>query len=84
MTVTKLGERLGEGMAEVAKSVSELVARHDALSLVIAIEVAGERRPMVAIRGRYERDPYSALAALTRMKYLMQRRLDRLDFQEER
>jgi hypothetical protein len=71
-------------MAEVALEITDLIANREALSLIIAIEVAGERRPMLAVRGRYERDPYSALTALTRAAHLLQKRLDRQDFQETR
>jgi hypothetical protein len=83
-TVTNLGELLGKGMQEVVDEIHDLITSREALSLIIAVEVAGERRPMVAVRGRYERDPYSALTALVRTEHLVQRRLDRLDFQETR
>lgn len=84
MSVSKLGDVLGRGMADVVDELRGRIQEGEVLSLALVVEVMGERRPMTVIRGRFQTDPYSALAALTRAKHVLQLRLDGLDFAESR
>lgn len=84
MSVSKLGASLSKGMTEIVDEFKERVHQGEVLSFTLITEVLGERRPIVVVRGGFQRDMYSALVALDRAKHLVQRHLDRSEFMDLR
>lgn len=80
MGVTSITAPLGKGIVDLLEELRDRAANGEVLSLAIIVEIQGQRSPMTLMRGTYGRDPFRALAALSRAKHLVHSILDQQPF----
>lgn len=70
---------LEDGMVDVVDEVRSRIENGEVHSLAIVMEVQGQSVPLIAMRGRFERDPFRALLALERAQYKVHQQIDQLE-----
>lgn len=84
MSMHRMSDVLARGMLDVVEELRMRLVDGEVVSMLLITELAGERRPVTVVRGRFERDNYSALTALARAEHAVHQRMDGSGFEDLR